>query len=232
MKYFKLFEQFIATDNKINEAKRTYYSLKAYTEDETVSKDEIAAAEQVAKEMGLDLKDIAIVTNEDDDEIEDVEKEIGSALMKPMKTANKEATYHYCKELNIVKYQDPSIYVYMIPAKMFEKLFESSLNEAKLKLEYSLEDYSKYAEDEGIEAEVKLAEDIAKMLRGKADKIGIFSSEDDSSNGYDTLEAAFNAAGDAKEFNNTTGDTTTWYSKKANIVKSNDGSAIAYFANA
>jgi hypothetical protein len=115
---------------------------------------------------------------------------------------------------------------------MFKKLFESKVNEASLKIEYSLEDFSKYAEESGIESEVKLAEMIARTLRGKADKIGVFSSEDDDSEGYDTLEAAFNAAGDGKAFNNPTGDYTTCYSSKANIVKSNDGSAIAYFANA
>jgi hypothetical protein len=123
-------------------------------------------------------------------------------------------------------------------AKEWYDLIESKgfaskkINEASLKIEYSLEDFSKYAEESGIEDEVKLAADIARMLRGKADKIGVFTSEDDNEEGYDTLEAAFNAAGDGKAFNNTTGDYTTWYSKKANIVKSNDGSAIAYFANA
>jgi len=231
MKYFKLFEQFIANGSKVNEAASKYYSLEDYMNDGNLDKTEKSAADQIAKMMSLDPKDIAIVTSEDD-EIEDVEGEIGSASMVPFKTENKEGTYKYSKGLNVVSYRDSSLNGYFIPAKMFSSLFESKVNEASLKIEYSLEDFSKYAEESGIEDEVKLAADIARMLRGKADKIGVFTNEDDNEEGYDTLEAAFNAAGDGKAFNNTTGDYTTWYSKKANIVKSNDGSAIAYFANA
>jgi len=231
MKYFKLFEQFISNDSKINEATSKYYSLEDYIDGGDPSETEISAAKQIAKMMSLDPKDIAIVTTEDD-EIEDVEGEIGNASMVPFKTENKEGTYKYSKGLNVVKYDDPSLHGYFIPAKMYSSLFESKVNEASLKIEYSLEDFSKYAEESGIEDEVKLAADIARMLRGKADKIGVFTNEDDNEEGYDALEAAFNAAGDGKAFNNTTGDYTTWYSKKANIVKSNDGSAIAYFANA
>ena len=231
MKYFKLFEQFIANGSKINEATSKYYSLEDYINDGDLDKTEKSAAEEVAKMMSLDPKDIAVVTTEDDG-IEDLEGEIGNASLVPFKTENKEGIYHYNKGLNIVKYQDPSLHGYFIPAKMYKSVFESAVNEASLKIEYSLEDFSKYAEESGIEDEVKLAADIARMLRGKADKIGVFTNEDDNEEGYDTLEAAFNAAGDGKAFNNTTGDYTTWYSKKANIVKSNDGSAIAYFANA
>lgn len=120
MKYFKLFEQFLGNSAKTNEAKSSHYTLAEYIKDD-IDKDEKAAAEQIAKEMGLDPKDIAIVTSEDDN-YGDVEMEIGSAEMKPIKTVNKEANYWHSKKLNVVKYQDPSIMGYIVPVEMLDKL--------------------------------------------------------------------------------------------------------------
>jgi hypothetical protein len=106
--------------------------------------------------------------------------------------------------------------------------FEQFINESSS--DYTLTDYYNNAKEYDEEGLMKLAMDAAHMIGTTPAKIDVFSSEDGDDN-YDKAEERFNKAGDGKAFNNESG-TSSWYSKRANIVKLQDESSIAYLVQA
>jgi hypothetical protein len=101
------------------------------------------------------------------------------------------------------------------------KLFENFLNEAKI--EYSLKDLMDDNKNE--KDYTAMCEFIARTLGVDPKKIEVVSSEDDGFDHYETLYKKNNFV----PLNNPSSETSTFYSKEANVIMSNDGSAVAYF---
>lgn len=101
------------------------------------------------------------------------------------------------------------------------KLFENFLNEAKI--EYSLEDLMDDMKSE--KDFIATCELIARTLGVNPKKIEVVSSEDDGFDHYETLYKKNNFA----PLTNPSPETSTYYSKEANVIMSNDGNTVAYF---
>ena len=107
MKYFKLFESFV------NEAKISY-SLEDLMSDVT-DKDYIKMCELIATKMGMKPKDIAVITNEDDD-FGKYQARFRNDPSVAMNNPSSETSTYYNKRHNVVIGNDGSTITYFIPS--------------------------------------------------------------------------------------------------------------------
>jgi hypothetical protein len=116
---------YVFESNKgVNEAKISY-SLEDLMGD-VADKDYKKMCELIARTIGEDPKDIAVITNEDD-EFDKYQAKFKNDPTSAMNNPSSETSTYYNKKHNVVTGNDGSTITYFIPAK---QLFENFVNEA------------------------------------------------------------------------------------------------------
>lgn len=114
MKYFKLFEQFAQGLTPVNEAK-IEYSLKDLMSD-APDKEYAKMCELIARTIGEDPKNIAVVSNEDDN-FGDYEAKFKDSKFAPLNNPSSETSTFYSKDVNVVMANDGSAVSFFVSAK-------------------------------------------------------------------------------------------------------------------
>ena len=113
MKYFKLFEQFAQNLKSVNEAKIDY-SLEDLMSD-APDKEYTKMCELIARTIGEDPKNIAVITSEDD-EFGKYQAKFKNSPTAAMNNPSSETSTYYDKKNNVITGNDGSAIMYFIPS--------------------------------------------------------------------------------------------------------------------